>query len=80
MVAYPRPDFKAWTETNIYIRRGLFNLLHSCKLARQLGLEAWLRGIEDKYKGKHAPKEVEQLFILRDLIQLLKELLERVKR
>ena len=80
MVAYPGPDLKAWMETNIYIRRGLFNLLHTCKLTRQLGLEAWLKGIEDKYEGKHAPKEVEHMFILRDLIQLLKELLERVKR
>ena len=70
--------FTVGMRTNFYIRRGLFNLLHSCKLARQLGLEAWLRGVEAKYKVP--PQDVEQAFILRDIVGLLKELLERVKR
>lgn len=60
-------------------REGFFNILHSCKLARQLGLEAWLSGIEKRHEVD-GPGEVYEVFLLGDIREVLGQLLERVKR
>lgn len=53
--------------------------MHACKLARQLGLEAWLSGIEKRHEVD-GPGEVYEIYLMRDIRELLGQLLERVKR